>query len=108
MGMFMAPNQSAIIGTVSRRHLATAMGIANTIRLLGGASGMALGGTLYAMKQAERAAALAMQDIPPDMVKTLSVTESFRYCILLAAIICTVSIVTALFTGKTQEEPPID
>jgi EmrB/QacA subfamily drug resistance transporter len=108
MGMFMAPNQSAIISTVSRRHLATAMGVANTVRLLGGAAGMALGGTLYAVKQAERAAVLALQDVPPDMVVRLSVAESFEFGILLAAFICTISIVTALFIRKTQQDAVIE
>jgi len=105
MGLFMAPNQSAIIGTVDRRHLATAMGVANTMRLLGGSAGMAIGGTLYAVEQSKRAAELALQDIAPAMVERLSVIESYQYVILLASIICAFSILTALFIGKPQNNP---
>ena len=105
MGMFMAPNQSAIISTVSRRHLATAMGIANMTRLMGGTVGMALGGALYAAEQAKRAAELTLQDIPPDMVGRLSAAESYQYVILLAAFICVISLTTSFFIGKPPKIP---
>jgi hypothetical protein len=102
MGMFMAPNQSAMIDTVSRRHLATALGIANTMRHLGGSAGMALGGALYAVKQSQRAAELALEGIAPDMVERLSVVESYQQLLLLASILCGVSVITALFVGKAR------
>lgn len=100
MGMFMAPNQSAIISTVPRRHLATALGVANTMRLLGGATGMAIAGTLFARQQTTRAGELAMQGIAPDMIPQLAVIESFQYVTLLAAIISFISIITSFFIGK--------
>jgi EmrB/QacA subfamily drug resistance transporter len=103
MGMFMAPNQSAIIATVPRRNLATAMGVANTMRLLGSATGTAIAGTLYAHQQSVKAAELALQDIAPHIVERLSVIESFQYVILLAAIISFVSIVTASLIGKQKK-----
>jgi len=105
MGVFMAPNQSAFISTVSRRHLATALGVANTMRLLGGATGMAVGGTLYAYQQSSRATELSLQGILPDLVDKLSVTESFQYVILLAAIISFISIITSFFIGKPEPIP---
>jgi EmrB/QacA subfamily drug resistance transporter len=108
MGMFMAPSQSAIIGTVHRRHLATAMGVANTIRLLGGAAGMALGGTLYAVEQAKRATEISLQNVTPAMAERLATTESFQYVILIAAVISAVSIITAWCVGKPQNKPLID
>ena len=108
MGMFMAPNQSAIIGTVPRRHLATAMGVANTMRLLGGSTGLAIAGTLFAVEQAKHTAELALQDIPPDMVERLSVIESFQYVITLAAIISFASIVTSFFIGRSRPVPEDD
>ena len=105
MGVFMAPNQSAIISTVPRRHLATALGVANTMRLLGGSTGLAMAGTLFAQQQMASAAELALQDIAPDMVKQLSVIESFQYVIFLAAIISFLSIITSFFIGKPQPIP---
>ena len=106
MGMFMAPNQSAMISTVPRRHLATAMGVANTMRLLGGSSGMALGGTLYAVEQSRRLEEIAAQGgMLPEMAERLSVIESYQYVILLASILCATSVVTALFIGKSRPVP---
>ena len=105
MGMFMAPNQSAVISTVPRRHLATALGIANTMRLLGGTTGMALAGTLYARQQIASAGELTAQGIAPDMVERLSVIESFQYVIFLAAIISFISIITSFFIGKPVKFP---
>ena len=105
MGVFMAPNQSAIISTVSRRHLATALGIANTMRLLGGSTGMALAGTLYARQQIASAEELTLQGIAPDMVERLSVIESFQDVFFLAAIISLISIVTSFFIGKPTAVP---
>jgi EmrB/QacA subfamily drug resistance transporter len=105
MGVFMAPNQSAVISTVPRRHLATVMGVANTMRLLGGATGMAIAGTLFARQQTTSAAELALQGIAPDMVDRLSVIESFQYVIFLAAIISFLSIVTSFFIGKPTVVP---
>ena len=105
MGVFMAPNQSAIISTVPRRHLATAMGVANTMRLLGGSTGLAIAGTLYARQQTASAAELTLQGIAPDMVERLAVIESFQYVIFLAAIISFISIVTSFFIGKPVKFP---
>jgi EmrB/QacA subfamily drug resistance transporter len=100
MGVFMAPNQSAIIGAAPRRSLATAMGVANTMRLLGGAAGMAIAGTLYAYQQAAKFADMAGQDIAPGLMEQLSVIESFQFVIFLGAMISVLSIITAFLIGK--------
>ena len=105
MGMFMAPNQSAIIGTVSRRNLATALGVANTMRLLGGAAGTAIAGTLYAHQKSLREVEIAAPGIAADMVERLATIESFQYVILLAAVVSFASIITSFFIGRPQPFP---
>ncbi len=103
MGVFMAPNQSAIIGAAPRSNLATTIGVANTVRLLGGSTGMAIAGTLYAHQQSFKLAELTGQGIARDMLERLSVIESFRHVILLAAVISAASILTAILIGKQQK-----
>jgi len=81
------------------------MGVANTMRLLGGAIGTAVAGTLYAHQELINQTKLAGHDIAPDMVERLSAAESFQYVILLAAFISVASIVTAVLVGKPPEHP---
>jgi EmrB/QacA subfamily drug resistance transporter len=104
MGIFMAPNQSAVISAAPRRNLATALGIANAMRLLGASIGTALGGTLYAYRQMAHQAVLTEEGVfSTAVIEQLSAIESFRYVILLAAFLSIASIVTAALVGK----PPV-
>ena len=104
MGVFMAPNQSAVISAAPRRNLATALGVANAMRLLGASIGTALGGTLYASRQVASQAEMVEEGVfSPAMIEQLSSTESFRYVILLAAFLSITAIITSALVGK----PPV-
>jgi len=105
MGIFMAPNQSAVIGAAPRTNLATSLGVSNTMRLLGSSVGMAVAGTLYAQQQLVYTAELTAGGTAPELVERLSVIESFQYVILLAAAISFVSILTAASIGKPNQSP---
>jgi EmrB/QacA subfamily drug resistance transporter len=99
MGLFMAPNQSAIVGAVLRKNLATAMGVANTMRLLGASIGTAAVGTLFASQQIIQKSRLYEQGIEQIMINRLAVVNSFQFVLLLAAILCFIAVITSLFTG---------
>jgi len=103
MGLFTAPNQSAMIGTVPRSNLASAMGVANAMRLLGSSIGTAIGGTLYAYRLSYNQGLIGAPDVAPGMAERIAVAESFQYVILLAAFISVVSILTALSTGRQEK-----
>lgn len=105
MGIFMAPNQSAVIGAAPRTNLATSLGVSNTMRLLGSSVGMAVAGTLYAQQQLVYTAELTAGGTAPELVERLSVIESFQYVIFLAAIVSFVSILTAASIGKPNQSP---
>lgn len=107
MGIFMAPNQSAVAGAAPRRNLASAMGVANAMRILGASIGTALAGTLYAHQQLVNQAKMAGQDIAPDLIEQLSVIESYQHVILLAAFISIVSIVTSILVGKQNKNSSV-
>ncbi len=102
MGIFMAPNQSAIVGAVPRQNLATAMGVANTMRLLGSSIGTAIAGALYANRQLHNQIKQVEEGIAPALAERLAVVESFRFILLLASALCCVSILTSLYT-KAEE-----
>jgi EmrB/QacA subfamily drug resistance transporter len=111
MGVFMAPNQSAVISAAPRRNLATALGVANAMRLLGASIGTALGGTLYAYRQVASQAEMTEEGVfSPAMIEQLSSIESFRYVILLAAFLSITAIVTSALVGKPpvfQDDEPV-
>lgn len=102
IGVFMAPNQSAIVGAAPRQNLATAMGVANTMRLLGASIGTAGAGTLYASQQLLNQAKLGKQGVDPTLIERLAVVESFQFILLLAAALSFASIMTSLLTGGKQ------
>ena len=102
IGVFMAPNQSAIVGAAPRQNLATAMGVANTMRLLGASIGTAGAGTLYASQQLLNQAKLGKQGVDPTLIERLAVVESFQFILLLAAVLSFASIMTSLLTGGKQ------
>ena len=99
MGIFMAPNQSAIVGAAPRQNLATAIGVANTMRLLGSSIGTGGAGTLYASQQLLNQTKLAEQGVDPTLIERLAVVESFQFILLLAAVLSFTSIMTSLLTG---------
>ena len=102
MGIFMAPNQSAIVGAAPRRNLATAMGVANSMRLLGSSIGTAGAGALYTGRQLLNRTRLAEQGMDSELISRLAVVESFQSILLLAGLLSLASILTALFTGGEQ------
>jgi EmrB/QacA subfamily drug resistance transporter len=105
MGIFMAPNQSAVVGAAPRANLTTALGVSNTMRLLGSSVGTAVAGALYAHQQLIYEAELTAGGTAPELVEQLSAIESFQYVILLGAAISFVSILTAAAIGKRSQSP---
>ena len=104
MGIFQAPNQSAIIGAAPRSNLATSLGIANTIKSFGGAVGMAIAGTLYAQQYNLKLNELAQETVSVGMAERLASVESFRYVILLAAVISVIAFMASFWTGTRRKQ----
>jgi MFS family permease len=102
MGMFMAPNQSAVINAAPRRKMATSLGVANTMRLLGQSVGAAFAGALYASQQEISRMQLTSQGTAAGLVEQLSITRGFQYVIFLAAFVSASAIVTSALIGKSK------
>ena len=105
MGSFQAPYQSAMIGTTSRANLATTLGVANTLKLLGNATGTAVGGTIFTLRQAVKLAEYSAQNISQDMAERMAVVSSFESVMVMAAVISSISILLAVLT-KNSKAPP--
>jgi EmrB/QacA subfamily drug resistance transporter len=102
MGMFTAPNQSAVISAAPRRKMATALGVANTMRLLGSSVGTALAGALYAHREAISRVDLTSQGTAAGLVEQLSIIHSFQYVIFLGVFVSASAIITSALIGKSQ------
>jgi EmrB/QacA subfamily drug resistance transporter len=103
MGIFTPPNQSAAVGAAPRSSLSTTLGVSNAVKVLGGSTGTAIAGTLYARQQSVKLNELAAQGVSGDMLDRLSAVKSFQQVIFIAAIISIVAIVTAIFTGRLKK-----
>jgi EmrB/QacA subfamily drug resistance transporter len=102
MGMFNAPNQSAVINSAPRRKMATALGVANTMRLLGAGIGSAFAGALYANQQEISRLELTAQGTAADLIGPLSIVHGFQYVIFLAAFVCASTIITSALSGQSK------
>ncbi len=102
MGVLMPPAQSAVVGSAPREEMASAMGVSNTMRLLGSAIGTAVAGSLYAYQlDINRAAAQTGASGP---VEQTAIVQSFQFVMLIGALISTVSIITSALTGQTKKQ----
>lgn len=98
LGMFSSPNNSSIMGSVPREILSTGSAMIATMRQVGMSSGIAIAGAIFTARQLVHSAQLA-GELAPDMVDTLSLINAFQDSLLVAAIICSVAIITSWIRG---------
>ena len=103
MGIFNAPNQSAIVGAVPRQYLATAMGVANTTRLLAATIGTALIGTLYSGRHLFFKTKLANMGLDPYFIEQTAAVKGFQFVLLFAAGMSLLAVLASLATGKVKQ-----
>jgi EmrB/QacA subfamily drug resistance transporter len=103
MGVLMPPAQSAVVGSAPREEMASAMGVSNTMRLMGSAIGTAMAGSVYAYQLAINRADTTLQTGGSASIEQIAVVQSFQFVMLIAALISTVSIITAVLTGQPKK-----
>jgi EmrB/QacA subfamily drug resistance transporter len=94
LGLFSSPNNSSIMGSVPRESLSTGSAMIATIRQVGMSSGMAIAGAIFTTRQLVHSARLA-GEFPADTVETISLVNAFQDSLLVAAIICSIAIITS-------------
>jgi MFS family permease len=103
MGIFNAPNQSAIVGAVRRQYLATAMGVANTTRLLAATIGTALIGTLYSGRHLFFKTKLTNMGLDPYFIEQTAAVKGFQFVLLFAAGVSLLAVIASFGTGRAKQ-----
>ena len=101
-GMFQSPNNSSIMGSVPKDKLSTASAMIGTVRQIGLSNGIAIAGTIFTTRQLFHATQLASDNLTPIMTHRLSLVGGFQDTLLVAAIVCSIGIITSLARGKRQ------
>jgi predicted MFS family arabinose efflux permease len=100
LGIFQAPNNSSIIGSVSRNKLGTASAIATAATQLGVSAGFAIGGAVFDVRQLFHSVLLSAQGIVPSLVVRKSIINSFNDTLTIAIIFAGIGILTSLVRGS--------
>jgi len=100
IGMFSSPNNSSIMGSVPRDKLSTGSAMIATTRQIGMSIGIAIFGTIFTSRQFYYSSQLINDNIDPLSLHKLSLVGSFQDTIFVAAIICSLGILTSLARGK--------
>ena len=104
LGLFSAPNNSAIMGAVPQAHLSTASAMIATTRQIGMSSGMAIAGAVFAARQVYHSAQQAGENLAPAALDRISLVNSYQDSLALAAIFCIVALVASWLRGKAPKE----
>jgi len=98
--VFLAPNNSAIVGSVPKEMLALAAGVAVATRQVGTSSGVAIAGALYGSYQSRHFMDLAAKGVEMAAAKRLASIAGFPEAMLIGAIVSTLGIATSLVRSQ--------
>jgi len=95
LGLFSAPNNSSIMGSVPRENLSTGSAMIATVRQVGMSSGIAIAGATFTWFTG---------DVPIDTLDAPLLVNAFQNSLLIAAIICSVAIITSWVRGRSKTQ----
>jgi EmrB/QacA subfamily drug resistance transporter len=93
MGLFQSPNNSIVMGSVPKNRLGIAGGTLGMVRNLGMVTGIAISGAVYTSSLHSNQAA--------GLVYEAAFLGGFHDAFMVAAIICSVGVVTSLMRGES-------
>lgn len=102
IGTFQPPNNSIIMGAVSKEHLGTASALMATQRQVGLSLGMALAGSLFTARRALFQAELLGQGLENDYVARLSIPLAFQDILLISVFVGLFVVLLCLFSGERK------
>jgi len=100
MALFITPNTSAIMGSVSGERLGTASAMVGTLRQVGMSLGLAIAGSVFAASQFSHAALFISQGLSEDVAQKLSTISGFHDTLFLLLPIAVVGLVASVCRGK--------
>ncbi|MFC1988585.1 DHA2 family efflux MFS transporter permease subunit [Chloroflexota bacterium] len=101
MGLFTAPNTSAIMGSVPSDRLGSASAMVGTLRQLGMSVGLAIASSVFAASQFSHAAQLTSEKLPQDITERLSTISGFQDAAFVALVIAVIGLLVSVLRGKT-------
>ena len=103
-GMFMSPNSSAVLGSVPRPRVGTASGTLAQMRVNGQALGIALSGAVVATRLPVHLGPVSGQ--VTAAMRNQALAGAIHDAFVVAAIVCSVGIVTSLIRGPSRPGHP--
>lgn len=100
MGLFVIPNQSAILGAVSHQRLGTASAMIGLLRQLGMSIGLALAGSVFASSSLSHAAEQASRGLAEETVQSLSIVSGMQDTLMVALIFPVIGFLISAIRGK--------
>ncbi|MBW1709545.1 MAG: MFS transporter [Deltaproteobacteria bacterium] len=98
IGLFQAPNNSIIMGSVKKENLGTASALMATLRSVGIAVGTAVAGTVYSVRKIIHAAALSQQGVEAGYANKQAVSLAFHDVLIASIIFMALVVVLSLGT----------
>jgi EmrB/QacA subfamily drug resistance transporter len=103
-GLFMSPNSSAVLGSVPRPRVGTASGTLAQMRVNGQALGIALSGAIVATRLPVHLAELGAN--PTAAMQSAALAGAIHDAFVVAAVVCSIGIVTSLVRGSSRPGHP--
>ena len=103
-GLFMSPNSSAVLGSVPRPRVGTASGTLAQMRVNGQAVGIALSGAIVATRLP-----IHLSDLggpATAAVRSAALAGAIHDAFVVAAVVCSLGIVTSLIRGSSRPGHP--
>lgn len=98
--IFLAPNNSAVVGSVPKDMLALASGIAVATRQVGVSSGIAIAGALFSSHQSHYVAQFVGRGVEPAIARKLATVAGFGDAMLIGAVLSCAGVVTSLVRAQ--------
>lgn len=104
IGIFHPPNNSALIGAVSKEMLGIASAIAMMARNVGTCVTLALAGAVFDIRESRHLLSLLNAGTDPSAAKALAAVAGFHDTFMVLLPIAAIGIVTSLIRGRTEKE----
>lgn len=105
MGIFQTPNNSAIMGSVSKRYLGIASGVISTMRSVGMVLGIAISGSVLAMMEPKYLEQLLAGGTDKIRAGRMAFVFAFHDAFLVGGVICLLAVVASLVRGPDNAMP---
>jgi EmrB/QacA subfamily drug resistance transporter len=104
-GMFQAPNNSAVMGSVPKESRGTASGMLSTARNVGMVLGVAASGALFAFFNGGAETRLAAAGLSADALRQASFLYALRFTFIAAAVVAGCAVVASFVKGRVKPKP---